>query len=75
MSIHTWHPVSSKLLWGRYDWNGNHNLPWATDLNTVNATVDWSKLDVIRSAHAACPNLLLPGIKFFSQTAGFDSVM
>ena len=43
----------------RYDWNGNHNLPWATDLNTVNATVDWSKLDVIRCARATCSCCML----------------
>ena len=36
----------------RYDWFGDHNLPWQTDLNTLNNTIDWNKLNAI----TATPN-------------------
>lgn len=37
----------------RYDWFGDHNLSWQTDLNTLNATIDWNKLNAI----SASPNI------------------
>ena len=32
---------------GRYDWEGNHNVPWTTDLNDVTGAVDWTKFNSI----------------------------
>ena len=28
----------------RYDWIGDHNAPWQTDLNSQNSTIDWNKV-------------------------------
>ena len=42
----------SPLCCYRYDWFGDHNLPWQTDLNTLNNTIDWNKLNAI----SATPN-------------------
>ena len=36
----------------RYDWFGDHNPPWQTDLNNLNNTIDWNKLNAI----TATPN-------------------
>ena len=37
----------------RYDWFGNHNMPWQTDLNYVNSSIDWNKINAI----TASPNV------------------
>ena len=36
----------------RYDWFGDHNLPWQTDLNSVSSAIDWNKINAI----SASPN-------------------
>jgi len=36
----------------RYDWFGDHNLPWQTDLNSLTGAIDWNKLNAI----SAIPN-------------------
>ena len=36
----------------RYDWFGDHNLPWLTDLNSVSSAIDWNKINAI----SASPN-------------------
>jgi hypothetical protein len=48
----------------RYDWFGNHNTPWETDLNSVNSTIDWNKINVL----TATPNLF--DNRDASQTGG-----
>ena len=40
----------------RYDWFGDHNLPWQTDLNTLNNTIDWNKINVITASPNAFDN-------------------
>ncbi len=48
----------------RYDWFGNHNLPWQTDLLTYNSTVDWAKLNAITASPNTFDN------RDVSQTGG-----
>ena len=40
----------------RYGWFGDHNLPWQTDLNTLNNTVDWNKINAIMASPNAFDN-------------------
>lgn len=43
-------------MYRRYDWFGDHNLPWQTDLLTYNSTIDWAKIDAISATPNAFDN-------------------
>ena len=39
----------------RYDWIGDHNAPWQTDLNSQNSTIDWNKVGLPGSLPSLLP--------------------